>query len=127
MFESEGNAAVSPDAWRRIADVTLGFLLNRNLPREEAENIAGEALCTALEKYDPRYWQRRGDSSIDPEEAMRRLVVAVADHKIRAFWRERRRSQRFFLPLKQDEIREDFTAPAVDAQDITSPSAPAPR
>ena len=117
MFESKGNASVSQEAWGRIADVTLGFLLNRRVPREDAENIAGEALCIALEKYDPQYWHQRGDASIDSEEAMRRLVVMVADHKTRAFWREKKRDQKYLLPLEQDEDLRDLTAPGTDIPD----------
>jgi DNA-directed RNA polymerase specialized sigma24 family protein len=117
MFESKGNASVSQEAWGRIADVTLGFLLNRRVPREDAENIASEALCIALEKYDPQYWQQRGDSSIDSEEAMRRLVVMVADHKTRAFWREKKRDQKYLRPLEEGEDLSDFTAPGADIPD----------
>ena len=104
MYQPEGQAPLNQACWQRITQVTLGFLLKRNMAREDAENITSDALCTALEKYDPDYWRDQGDAAIEAEEAMRRFTVMVAEHKARAFWRQKRREKRYFQPMEEEHL-----------------------
>ena len=109
-------------AWQRISDVTLGFLLNRNVPREEAENITNESLCIALEKYDPVYWQRRG-AAMGLEESIRRYAIAVADNQNRAFWRRKKRDEKYLVSMEsyiqrgEDESADLMASPEHILQD----------